>query len=118
MDCSTAVVQHLLTPEHDPRQWDSDTPHCKEVIMITNKGVIRPEHVALAAEMMAKAKTPSNATKFEVVIDGVGVAPKKVVSMAHYLATGDILSVSRFSGGVETNRFLKKRGVKVDLIAS
>ena len=86
--------------------------------MITNKAAIRPEHVALAAEVMARAKTPNNATKYRVLIDGVGVAPKKVVSVAHYLATGDILSVSRFSGGVETNRFLKKRGVKVDLIAA
>ena len=85
--------------------------------MIPNKAAIRPEHIALAAHSLAQAKTPSNATKYKVEVAGHPVAPKKIVSLAHYLATGDILSVSRFSGGSETNRFLKRRGIQVDLIA-
>tara|TARA_B100001094_G_scaffold196078_1_gene190017 strand:+ start:613 stop:873 length:261 start_codon:yes stop_codon:yes gene_type:complete len=84
--------------------------------MIPNRGQIRPHHAKYAAESLAKALTPTNATKFQHVVGSTPVDPKKIVALSHYLATGVALPVSRFSGGVETNLFLSKRGIKVELI--
>jgi len=47
------------------------------------------------------------ATKFAVIIDGRPYPPKAIVS----LATG--LHVRMFSGGIESNRWLAKRGFEV-----
>jgi hypothetical protein len=47
------------------------------------------------------------ATKFAVLIDGRPYPPKAIIS----LATG--LSVRMFSGGIESNRWLAKRGFEV-----
>jgi len=47
------------------------------------------------------------ATKFAVLIDGRPYPPKAIIS----LATG--VSVRAFSGGIESNRWLAKRGFEV-----
>jgi hypothetical protein len=47
------------------------------------------------------------ATKFAVVIDGRQYPPKAIVS----LATG--LHVRMFSGGIESNRWLARRGFEI-----
>jgi hypothetical protein len=47
------------------------------------------------------------ATKFAVIIDGKRYPPKAIIS----LATG--LNVRMFSGGVESNRWLAKRGFEI-----
>ena len=88
--------------------------------MIPNRGQIRPHHAKNAANVLAKSGTPTNATKYKHEVNFfdliVPVDPKKIVALSHFLATGTALPVSRFSGGVETNRFLFQRGIKVELI--
>ena len=39
--------------------------------------------------------------------------PKYAIGLAHRLATGESLSLDRYSGGAESNRFLRSRGFSV-----
>ncbi len=48
-----------------------------------------------------------------VVKDGHHFPPKYTVSLAHEIATGRFLLPDRFSGGVESNGFLRKRGFEI-----
>jgi hypothetical protein len=60
-----------------------------------------------AAEFDANPARFHKPTKFAVMIDGRPYPPKAIIS----LATG--LPVSGFSGGIESNRWLAKRGFDV-----
>ena len=70
-------------------------------------------HIRLAVRSLAEAKTVRNSTKYYVEHFGVKVAPKQIISLAGFLATGKAWPVSRFSGGEETNRRLRKAGLAV-----
>ena len=74
---------------------------------------ITDHHILLASRSLAEAKTVCNATKYYVEHFGVKVAPKQIISLAGFLATGKAWPVSRFSGGEATNRRLRKAGLTV-----
>ena len=44
---------------------------------------------------------------------GEHLPPKYTISLAHQVATGELLSAGRFSGGLESNEFLRSRGFAV-----
>ena len=48
-----------------------------------------------------------------LVAGGRHLPPKYVVAVAHEVATGELLSPSQFSGGPESNDFLRRRGFSV-----
>ena len=48
-----------------------------------------------------------------LVADGKHFPPKYTISLAHQVAVGESLSPDQFSGGVETNHFLRSRGFTV-----
>jgi len=74
---------------------------------------IQDHHIHLAASALSTAKTDCNSTKFFVSENGHKVAPKRIISLAAFLACGAVLPVSRFSGGKETNNRLKRAGLVV-----
>jgi len=54
-----------------------------------------------------------NSKKFVLIYDGKEYPPKYVISLANNYANGVMLDSSLFSGGQETNRFLKKLGFEI-----
>ena len=81
------------------------------------RNVLKKSDIQTAAEILVNTGVANNSTKFnaEFVIDGIKhmLAPKRLVSKAFEVATGEAHPVSRFSGGYETNRFLKGFDVNV-----
>jgi len=79
------------------------------------RNVLKREHFEAAAKKLL-ASGVNNATMYQAMltIDGVehGFAPKKLVSIAFEVATGEAWPVSKFSGGDETNRFLAKFNIE------
>lgn len=51
--------------------------------------------------------------KYCLVAYGNHFPPKQAISLAHAVATGEFLSPRRFSGGAESNDFLRRRGFDV-----
>jgi hypothetical protein len=80
---------------------------------MTIPSYIQDHHIHLAASALSTAKTDCNSTKFFVSENGHKVAPKRIISLAAFLACGAVLPVSRFSGGKETNNRLKRAGLVV-----
>ena len=74
---------------------------------------IQDHHIQLAVSALASAKTDCNSTKYYVAQNGHKVAPKRIISLAAFLACGAVLPVSRFSGGRLTNNRLKRAGLVV-----
>ena len=74
---------------------------------------ITDHHINLASRSLAEAKTYCNASKYYVSHFGVKVAPKQIISLAGFLATGKAWPVANFSGGEATNRRLRKAGLTV-----
>ena len=83
------------------------------------RNVISIQDVAMAAATLINQGVKNNATKYVVPLRWQGktvqVAPKRLISEAFRVATGEAHSVKKFSGGAETNRFLEKLGLSVDL---
>ena len=81
------------------------------------KNVVSENDMVHSAASMVASGVKNNSTKFDAIVNLNGVthrlAPKRLVSKAFALVTGDALPVSTFSGGIETNRFLKKLGIEV-----
>ena len=81
------------------------------------KNVVSEKDMVLSAALMVVEGTKNNSTKFDAIVNLNGVthrlAPKRLVSKAFGLVNGDPLPVSTFSGGIETNRFLRKVGIEV-----
>ena len=48
-----------------------------------------------------------------LVADGKHFPPKYTIALAHQVATGESLNPNQFSGGVESNHFLRRRGFNV-----
>jgi hypothetical protein len=80
---------------------------------MTIPSYIQDHHIHLAASALSTAKTDCNSTKFFVSENGHKVAPKRIISLAAFLACGAVLPVYRFSGGRETNNRLKRAGLVV-----
>jgi len=74
---------------------------------------IQDHHIQLAVSALASAKTDCNSTKYYVAQNGHKVAPKRIISLAAFLACGAVLPVSRFSGGRLTNNRLRRAGLVV-----
>ena len=81
------------------------------------RNVVKTADVQAAACYLIENKIPNNSTKFDVEIifeDEVQyVAPKRLISEAFVFASGEALPVHTFSGGQESNSFLKKLGFEV-----
>jgi len=78
------------------------------------KNILR-EHVLKAIEEVKRTGIPGGrgSKKFLVEFNGVCFPPKYVISLANRYANGEELSPSEFSGGTESNDFLKTLGFKV-----
>jgi hypothetical protein len=76
---------------------------------------ISTEHIRAAIEKIDSEGVPPNraSTKFEILFNSRKYPPKYVVSVAAKLATGKELLPNEFSGGEETNSFLRERGFEV-----
>jgi 5-methylcytosine-specific restriction enzyme A len=76
--------------------------------MIPNQ--ITKSHIIQAIEEIKKNDIPQRreSTKFDLLYEGKAYPPKYVISLACKYATGEELSRDDFSGGDESNRFLKK----------
>ena len=81
------------------------------------RNVVKQSDIQKAGEILVNNKVRNNSTKYDAIIgiDGVKhhVAPKTLVSKAFEVATGEAWPVSKFSGGVPTNNFLRSYNVSV-----
>src|SRR5881394_1959344 len=76
---------------------------------------ISKEHILAAISKIDSEGVPAHraSTKFEISFNSKKYPPKYVVSVAAKLATGKELLPNEFSGGEETNKFLRKHGFEV-----
>lgn len=76
--------------------------------MTIPKNILR-EHVIEAIKRIDKEGIPEKreSTRFSLLFEGRYYPPKYVISIANIFANGEDYSSSLFSGGDETNRFLK-----------
>ena len=86
--------------------------------MIPRK-IITADHVNQAAKMIVENQISNNSTKFDALIS-IGdtihaLAPKRLISKAFEVVTGEPWSVRNFSGGQESNKFLTSLGFNVTL---
>tara|TARA_X000000950_G_C13906376_1_gene657047 strand:+ start:1645 stop:1911 length:267 start_codon:yes stop_codon:yes gene_type:complete len=81
------------------------------------RNIVQTADVQAAACYLIENKIPNNSTKFDVEIVYENtvqyVAPKRLISEAFVFASGESLPVHTFSGGQESNSFLKKLGFEV-----
>jgi len=73
---------------------------------------IRKEHIVKAIEEIKKSGIPKGrrSRKFLLEFEGKFYPPKYVISLANKYANGVELNPSEFSGGRETNDFLRALG--------
>jgi len=76
---------------------------------------ITKEHVLAALKQIDTNVVPwhRTSTKFDLVYEGKKYPPKYVISLAAKIATGAELPPEKFSGGDETNSFLKQFGFEI-----
>ena len=76
---------------------------------------IEREHAIKAIEEIKRNGIPKdrNSRKFLLEFDGKYYPPKYVVSLANKYANGEILDPTQFSGGKETNDFLRNLGFNI-----
>lgn len=81
---------------------------------------ITREHVIRALEEIDACTIPQGrkSTKFVLVYNGRRYPPKYVISLANKFVNGEELNPSEFSGGQETNNFLKGLGFDIEEITS
>lgn len=76
---------------------------------------IQAIHIVKAIKDVKKEgpiKTRSS-TEYVMLVEGVALEPKRVISRAAFYAIGRELLPSDFSGGAESNKFLNSRGFQV-----
>ncbi len=80
---------------------------------------LRRKHILEAASEILKEGVPrkNRATKYLLVLNGIGLPPKYIISLANTFANGEIIPTSVFSGGRETNSFLRGLGFEVVTIS-
>jgi len=78
------------------------------------RGIDR-QHVEAAIQEIDRGGTPTEreSTKFDLIRGGKQYPPKYTLSLAAKFATGTELDPSQFSGGSETNDFLKSLGFEI-----
>ena len=76
---------------------------------------IKREHVIKAIEEIKRNGIPKgrNSKKFLLEFNGEYYPPKYVISLANKYANGEILDPAQFSGGKETNDFLRNLGFSI-----
>ena len=76
---------------------------------------VKREHVIKAIEEIKRNGTPKgrNSRKFFLEFDGKYYPPKYVISLANKYANGKTLDPAQFSGGKETNNFLRNFGFNI-----
>ncbi|MFJ8243693.1 HNH endonuclease [Peribacillus asahii] len=76
---------------------------------------INREHVIESIQKVDREGVPERreSTRFSLLYEGKYYPPKYVVSIANIFANGEEYSPSLFSGGEETNRFLKGLGFSI-----
>ena len=76
---------------------------------------IEREHIIKAIREIDSNGIPSGreSRKFCLIFEGKQYPPKYVLSLANRFATGEELDPSEFSGGQETNNFLKRLGFDI-----
>lgn len=81
---------------------------------------ITEEHIRHAIDDIDKKGFPAKreSTKFNLVFNGKEYPPKYVISRACFYAIGKELDNEEFSGGTETNNFLKNLGFETHLKAT
>ena len=77
---------------------------------------ITEEHIIRAIEEIDKNGVPKKREqrKFNLKYDGKDYPPKYTISVANKYANGKVLEASAFSGGDETNPFLKAGGFAIE----
>jgi hypothetical protein len=80
---------------------------------------ISTEHIIRAIEEIDKNGVPDDRQqrKFNLKYNGKDYPPKYTISLANKYANGEELKASAFSGGDETNPFLKARGFTIENIS-
>lgn len=76
---------------------------------------ITHEHIIRAISEIKKSKIPFHreSTRWSVLYNGEHFPPKYVISLASKFASGRELDPSQFSGGDETNNFLREKGFEI-----
>lgn len=76
---------------------------------------IQQKHVLMAAAWIDKNGVPSDreSKKYLVIINGRRYPPKLIVSKASFFANGSEWSHENFTGGEETNSFLRRLGFRI-----
>jgi len=76
---------------------------------------INKDHIIRAIQKIDIERVPERreSTRFNLVYEGKNYPPKYVISIANIFANGEEYSPSKFSGGDETNRFLKGLGFRI-----
>lgn len=76
---------------------------------------IRKEHILKAIDEVKRAGVfeGRSSKKFLIEFNGDFYAPKYVISLANRYANGEKLNPSEFSGGTESNNFLRALGFKI-----
>lgn len=76
---------------------------------------ITREHVIQAINEIKEGKIPYHreSTRWSILYDGEQFPPKYVVSVANKFANRNESDPSQFSGGDETNNFLRERGFEI-----
>ena len=76
---------------------------------------ISREHVLKAIEEVKRSGIPEGrgSKKFLVEFNGIYYPPKYIISLANKYANGEELNPSEFSGGAESNNFLRALGFKI-----
>ena len=76
---------------------------------------IRREHIIKAIEEIERNGIPKgrNSKKYLLEFNGKHYPPKYVISLTNKYANSEILNPSQFSGGKETNDFLRNLGFNI-----
>ena len=76
---------------------------------------ITKTNIMKALRRIIREGTPSRRKSrgYCLVLDGKHFPPKYTIALAHQVATGEPLRPDQFSGGAESNRFLRSRGFNV-----
>ena len=77
--------------------------------------IVTEVHVTEAIQLVVRDGLPPKikGARYCLVCDGLHLPPKYTISLAHQVATGERLRLDRFSGGRESNEFLRHRGFHV-----
>ena len=72
-------------------------------------------HIAEAIQRIIRkgVPPPRRGRRYCLVTSGAHLPPKYTIALAHQVATGERLSSDQFSGGPESNEFLRRRGFDV-----